>query len=105
MDERRFAVVATRQPDQVPAYLPANYDVLATFAVDELDVWDPERIIDGHAHVVIAGTDHAGWTLDEYVIPRLLSGLHACAEIDEQHPALKRVPEAALVSVGLAEAV
>ena len=47
------------QPSEVDAYMPANYAVKK---------WDHDRI-------VIEGQDNAGWTLDDYVIPRLASGL------------------------------
>lgn len=31
---------------------------------------------------LIQGVDNAGWTLDDYVIPRLASGLYFAREID-----------------------
>ena len=31
--------------------------------------------------VLIVGVDNAGWTLREYVIPRLASGLYPCEEV------------------------
>lgn len=43
----------------VAAYLPANYKVT---------VVTPERIW-------IAGEDNAGWTMQDYIIPRLASGI------------------------------
>ena len=43
----------------VAAYMPANYKVT---------VVTPERIW-------IAGNDNAGWTMQDYVIPRLASGI------------------------------
>lgn len=55
---------------RVAQYLPGNY-----------------RIAGGHhndanrAVVVIEGHDSAGWTLDDYVIPRLASGLMVAEEI------------------------
>jgi len=63
----RYALVSMRVPDaeKIEPYLPANYRILG------------ERE-DG---VVIAGTDNAGWTLDDYVIPRLGSGLIFAREI------------------------
>lgn len=38
--------------------------------------------------VLIGGVDKAGWTLDDYVIPRLASGLHFAKEVtrDRQAP-------------------
>lgn len=58
-------------------YLPANYRVIGEFEVS-----------DGRMASVIAGTDNAGWTLDDYVKPRLQSGLHRCTEIDSDHPVM-----------------
>lgn len=52
--------------DTIARYLPANYSVAGA---------------DLHGNVVISGFDNAGWTLDGYVIPRLLSGLYACNEV------------------------
>ena len=42
---------------------------------------------------VIAGEDNAGWTLDDYVIPRLASGLYVGKEIDLSHPVMKLIPD------------
>jgi hypothetical protein len=50
---------------QVKAYLPANYAVTGE---------------DGR-YVYFEGHDNAGWTLEDYVIPRLASGLHSAREI------------------------
>lgn len=51
----------------VSAYLPRNYEVMG---------WDET----GTA-VVIEGHDNAGWTLDDYVLPRLASGLYFGTEV------------------------
>ena len=59
----RLAVTNTRQ-DIVARYLPDNY-----VAVED----------DGRT--LIIGRDVMGWTLDDYVIPRLASGLHTAVEI------------------------
>ena len=56
---RRTAVITTDDADRVAAFLPSNYSVVSQ--------------ADGI--VTIAGTDNAGWTLDDYVLPRLASGL------------------------------
>jgi hypothetical protein len=64
---KRYATVMGRSdPSELEAYLPANY-----------------RLIGGDAESgwIIEGEDDAGWTLDEYVIPRLASGLLACVEV------------------------
>jgi hypothetical protein len=50
--DRRQAYI-NAPPERVEPYLPMNYSV----------------------GCVIAGYDHAGWTLDDYVLPRLASGL------------------------------
>jgi hypothetical protein len=56
--------------DVASAYLPGNYKV-----VGELD-------LDEHYYtVLIEGRDSAGWTLEDYVIPRLMSGLMGCREV------------------------
>lgn len=67
----RFARVTRNKLDDNPreavaAYLPANY-----------------RVVDVLTHdVLICGEDNCGWTLDEYVLPRLASGLRFGEEID-----------------------
>lgn len=55
---RTAVVIGTPSVGEVSAYMPRNYRA----------AWDGE-------HVRIIGRDVAGWTLDEYVIPRLASGL------------------------------
>ena len=60
-------------------YLPSNYRILG--------------VVDGQT--VLAGRDHAGWTLEGYVIPRLGSGLYFATEIDLSHPTLKPLPDRA----------
>ncbi|HWE82636.1 MAG TPA: hypothetical protein VG265_13385 [Gaiellaceae bacterium] len=63
----RAAVVANASTaKQLWAYLPGNYAIVAG--------------LDGD--YVIAGVDSHGWTLDDYVIPRLASGLIWAREID-----------------------
>jgi hypothetical protein len=72
----RYALVGS-DADEIAAYLPGNYRILGT--------------VDGQT--VIAGRDHAGWTLEGYVIPRLASGLYFATEIDLSHPVLEQLPE------------
>lgn len=55
----RYAKAAA-PAEAVAPYLPANYKVEA----DE-----------SSSGSIISGYDSAGWTLDDYVIPRLASGL------------------------------
>jgi hypothetical protein len=67
-DATRTAHVGIADPSQGPvvsAYLPSNYKVT--------EVHD--------TYAVIEGVDNAGWTLDDYVIPRLASGLIFAKEV------------------------
>lgn len=59
----RTAVVYSDSEERVARYLLGNYRTLGTGVLDSLSV------------VFIGGTDRCGWTLDEYVLPRLASGL------------------------------
>ena len=54
----------------VARYLPDAYKVVASGVDEEGD------------YVLIEGEDVAGWTMDGYVIPRLLSGLYSCKELE-----------------------
>lgn len=68
----RFAkVTGARSADEVSAYLPANYHVYGHRFPD-----GPS----GRIEVLIRGEDSHGWTLNDYVIPRLASGLMGCEE-------------------------
>lgn len=81
MDVKRYAIVSgQRTPDEVRAYLPGNYNV------------EGEAQHDGRRVVVISGRDEAGWTLQDYVSPRLGSGSMGCEEIDLSHPIMRQVP-------------
>ena len=63
---------------RVSAALPDNYHVLRTAtAVDVRGMGGTE----GRPSVIIAGHDDAGWTMDDYVIPRLRSGLMLATKI------------------------
>jgi hypothetical protein len=55
---------------KIAAYLPFNYKIVRMAADEE------------GLYVLIEGVDNAGWSLDGYVIPRLLSGGWACAEVE-----------------------
>ena len=61
---------------EVGQYLPQNYSVIG-------------HGLEGKG-VIIAGRDHLGWTLHEYVIPRLASGLIVCVELDISLTLLRR---------------
>jgi hypothetical protein len=62
--ERTAVVTSSSSLAAVQAYLPSNY-----------------RAEERDGEVFIVGSDVAGWTLDDYVLPRLLSGLHAAKEV------------------------
>jgi hypothetical protein len=70
---------------QVREYMPGNYD-----AVD----------LDGN--VVVFGHDSCGWTLDDYVIPRLASGLWFAQEVEGERAA-KLYSRAVLRAAGEAD--
>lgn len=61
----------------VQAYLPANY-------IARLE--SNAAPYDESIHIVIEGVDSAGWTLDDYVIPRLASGLITATEVTLSWP-------------------
>jgi hypothetical protein len=64
----RYAhVKGARTSTEVEAYLPANYRLVS---------WDPIGRV-----ALIEGEDRAGWTLEDYVIPRLASGLIFAVEV------------------------
>ena len=84
---KRYALVTSRTTlEQLPAYMPANYEAIWTGE----DAARPGEKAPSYL-AVIAGHDVAGWTLDDYVIPRLASGLYFANEIDLSHPVMKRV--------------
>lgn len=60
----RYALIASTDTDVIQKYLPTGYRAYAI----------PDA-------TVIQGVDNAGWTLDDYVIPRLASGLYFAREI------------------------
>lgn len=62
----RRALIKGGTPERVAAYMPSNYSVVS------------DETTEG---VLIEGTDVAGWTLDDYVLPRLASGLMFGSEI------------------------
>lgn len=74
--ERKRGSTVAEARRTVEAYLPGNYSVIG----------------EGENRLMIYGEDNAGWTLDEYVIPRLASGLIPCREVatDEEVKALTR---------------
>lgn len=87
----RYAVVrSARSRSEAEAYLPRHYAVIGE-AVEEEPRLGPRSPRFSRTVYVIAGRDSAGWTLDDYVIPRYASGLIQCEEIDLSHPIMKRI--------------
>lgn len=68
----RKALIREGDAKRVAAYLPDNYAVIDAYVSP---LFGPVT--------VIAGNDVAGWTLDDYVLPRLASGLIIGTEIIE----------------------
>ena len=69
----RFAVVTNAQNAKALwAYLPANYAITS-------------GIQGAEPRYLISGKDVAGWTLDDYVIPRLASGLIWATEVTDNN--------------------
>lgn len=80
-DQRvRTATVECRADEvqQIRLYLPRNYSVPFGTRHDPENSSRSSRVT---AYVV--GTDEAGWTLDDYVIPRLASGGWRAVEVIE----------------------
>lgn len=64
----RYALVSAgpgSSKETIERYLPENYRIISTGVTDHL----------------VAGVDDSGWTLDDYVLPRLVSGLHFGREV------------------------
>ena len=71
MNNPRHAVV-TGNEKTIQAYMPSNYTARRAGQFAPFDT-----------RIVITGYDSAGWTLDDYVIPRLASGLYWALELDD----------------------
>lgn len=56
-------VRGARSENEVGAYLPSNYRTTGAY------------LENGRVVVTIEGNDSLGWTMQDYVIPRLASGL------------------------------
>ncbi len=74
VQRKRVAIVESQREEGqalevVQSYLPANYTAC-----------NSEGTIHGKG-ILIEGYDNAGWTLHEYVIPRLASGLIVAKEV------------------------
>lgn len=65
----RIAIAHTGKSKDVAQYLPNNFTVLG-------------RTLDNSGTIIVGVDDH-GWTLDQYVIPRLASGMIHCEEVIE----------------------
>lgn len=86
---KRYALIMS-DSSQIDAYMPGNYSVIWR---GEFMSYVTDRIAKTQKVTVIAGEDNAGWTLDDYVLPRLASGMYHGKEIDLSHPVMKLVPD------------
>lgn len=78
----RYALVAGNDItlERIANYLPGNYRVLGMRDDSAL----PLHIRTIGPHVLICGEDDSGWTMDDYVLPRLASGLWFGTEISKE---------------------
>ena len=60
-------VINDRNLSEVQAYMPSNY-----------------RAFEDRGNIYILGSDVAGWTMDDYILPRLGSGLIAARELSDR---------------------
>jgi len=77
LQRERVAVVLDDaiSEEHVQNYLPQGYNAKIEYVGKELH--ESRRSL----RIVIRGYDIAGWTLDDYVIPRLASGLIVAVEV------------------------
>jgi hypothetical protein len=73
---RKAEVHGARSEQEVAAYMPGNYQVTGSKMAPPYEGASYEKLV-----VTIEGTDSHGWTLDDYVIPRLGSGLMFAKEV------------------------
>lgn len=66
--------------ERVKRYLPENYEISAVTEHDDRPV------------ALVQGRDNGGWTLHDFVIPRLASGFIGAKEIDLTHSVMKGLP-------------
>lgn len=96
----------------IQPYLPANYMALASSFLpddwptymDHID-WQlkmPVKDIPSDSTVII-GTDYAGWTVDQYVVPRLASGMYHPAVYGHDQPVLTKAILLNLCNSGFAD--
>lgn len=90
---KRYALVTQSNDDTsgVAAYLPGNYQVAGVVSGFWISDNARKHTDEPLWTVVIEGRDNAGWTLDDYVLPRLASGLRFAREVDLSHPVLKEI--------------
>lgn len=90
---KRYAIIYTDKADTVARYLPGNYSVVFTRPLSKAAAEQTRAGRPGQDVTVIEGEDSAGWTMDDYVLPRLASGLYIGQEIDLSHPIMKSNPD------------
>lgn len=67
------------RPDSHIGFVHGDLDTIKRYLPDNFHAYLVEPV-DGHGRVRIFGVDKAGWTWDEYVLPRLASGGHFVQE-------------------------
>jgi hypothetical protein len=67
----RYGVIYGNSLGHIAVYLPDNYRIIPSTLTTTPD---------GHQRVGFEGEDVAGWTLEDYVIPRLASGGYTVEE-------------------------
>lgn len=65
-EARTLAATGARDAEHLSSYLPANYRVVGHT--------DFKTESDGRPAYKIVGFDNAGWTVEDYIIPRLYTG-------------------------------
>ncbi len=65
-EARTLAATGARDAEHLAAYLPGNYRVVGHT--------DAARELDGRPAYKVVGFDNAGWTVEDYIIPRLATG-------------------------------
>jgi hypothetical protein len=74
----RYARVSTvrESTEGIERYLPANYRVVYVHSDDTQPL---------QQFLIVAGEDNAGWTMEDYVVPRLQSGMIGVREINSEY--------------------
>lgn len=98
MEYKHNILILPYHPDRISPYLPNNYIALPggflpedwqTYLNNDDWTWSKGGR-DMVATCVVIGTDYLGWTLTDYVIPRLASGMYHASMIGRDQPVLTK---------------